>query len=141
MQINCVEVSPDGKWFASGAQDSLIKVRTFFSCILGYNCFTQLWDIGTGKMMYTFNLHDAPITCLKFNPYDLTLATGSADKTVKYWDLERFGLVFLNAQQASYWQICSTKPEATGIQCINFDLEARFLFSTAQDALRVSIFQ
>jgi len=26
MQINCLEIAPDGKWFASGAQDSLIKV-------------------------------------------------------------------------------------------------------------------
>ncbi len=52
-----------------------------------------MWDIGSGKTLYTFNLHSAPVTCLKFNPYDLTLASGSADKTIKYWDLEKFGMV------------------------------------------------
>jgi len=109
MQINCLEITPDGKWFASGAQDSLAK----------------LWDIGSGKTIFTFNLHEAPVTCLKFNPYELTLATGSADKTVKYWDLEKFGL------------ICSTKPEATGIQSISFDPDGKYLFSAAQDAMRV----
>jgi len=109
MQVNCLEITPDGKWFASGAQDSLVK----------------LWDIGSGKSIYTFNLHEAPVTCLKFNPYELTLATGSADKTVKYWDLEKFGL------------ICSTKPEATGIQSLSFDPDGKFLFTAAQDAMRV----
>ena len=29
-------------------------------------------------------------TCLEFNPATLTLASGSTDKTVKYWDLENF---------------------------------------------------
>jgi katanin p80 WD40 repeat-containing subunit B1 len=109
MQINCLEIAPDGKWFASGAQDSLIK----------------LWDIGSGKTLYTFNLHSAPVTCLKFNPYDLTLASGSADKTIKYWDLEKFGM------------LCSTKPEATGIQSINFDTDGKYLYSAAQDTLKV----
>lgn len=28
MQINCIESTPDGKWFASGSQDSLVKVST-----------------------------------------------------------------------------------------------------------------
>jgi len=84
-----------------------------------------LWDIGSGKSIYTFNLHEAPVTCLKFNPYELTLATGSADKTVKYWDLEKFGL------------ICSTKPEATGIQSLSFDPDGKYLFTAAQDAMRV----
>ena len=43
--------------------------------------------------MQTFDLHDSPILAVKFNPYDLTLATGSADKTVRYWDLEKYGIV------------------------------------------------
>jgi len=36
MQVNCLEITPDGKWFASGAQDSLVKV--FFSLeVIEYN--------------------------------------------------------------------------------------------------------
>lgn len=77
MQVNCLQVSPDGKWFASGSQDSLVKI----------------WDISSGKVLQMFNLHEQPVTCVKFNPYDLTLATGSADRTIKYWDLDKFGLV------------------------------------------------
>lgn len=40
------------------------------------------------KNTATFPLHDGPITCVKFNPDKQTLATGSQDKTVKYWDIE-----------------------------------------------------
>lgn len=54
---------------------------------------TQVWDITSGKCINTFDLHDSPVLTIKFNPFDLTLATGSADKTVKYWDLDKFGLV------------------------------------------------
>lgn len=43
--------------------------------------------------MQTFDLHDGSVSVVKFNPFDLTLATGSADKTVKYWDLDKMGLV------------------------------------------------
>lgn len=77
MQVNCLQVSPDGKWFASGAQDSLVKV----------------WDISSGKVLKTFDLHEQPVSCLKFNPEIITLATGSADRTIKYWDLENFAFV------------------------------------------------
>ena len=45
------------------------------------------------KCFQTFDLHNGSVSCLKFNPDDLTLVSGSADKTVKYWDLQEFGLV------------------------------------------------
>ena len=40
------------------------------------------------KNVATFPLHDGPVTCLKFNPDKQTLATGSQDRSVKYWDIE-----------------------------------------------------
>lgn len=58
---------------------------------MSYN--EQIWEISSGKCLQTFDLHDSPILCLKFNPNELTLASGAADKIVKYWDLEKFGLV------------------------------------------------
>ena len=52
--------------------------------------------MSTNKVMHNFLLHDAPITCIKFNPMDMAMASGGADKTVKYWDLEHFSLVIYN---------------------------------------------
>ena len=40
--------------------------------------------------MGNFYFQGHAVTCLKFNPQNLTLANGSTDKTVKYWDLETF---------------------------------------------------
>jgi len=33
------------------------------------------------------------VTCLSYNPHNLSLANGSSDRTVKYWDLEQFSLI------------------------------------------------
>jgi katanin p80 WD40 repeat-containing subunit B1 len=49
--------------------------------------------MSTSKVLHNFLLHDAPISCIKFNPMDMAMASGGADKTVKYWDLEHFSLV------------------------------------------------
>lgn len=77
-QINCVQVSPDGKYLASSSHDGTVK----------------FWDIGQcAKPMVTFTQHDAPVTCLKYNPVDKALASGGNDRTVKYWDLDTMVMV------------------------------------------------
>lgn len=50
------------------------------------------------------------MTCLKFNPHSLTLANGSTDKSVKYYDLENNELV------------TQTPYETSAIQSVLFDL-------------------
>ena len=79
----------------------------------------------TWKQIYTFSLHDAPVTTAKFNPTEYILATGSIDRTVKYWDLEKWGLV------------SQTKPEATQIQKLCFSSDGKILFSAAHESLKV----
>lgn len=85
----------------------------------------KIWDIMTWKQIYTFSLHDAPVTTAKFNPTEYILATGSIDRTVKYWDLEKWGLV------------SQTKPEATQIQKLCFSSDGKILFSAAHESLKV----
>jgi katanin p80 WD40 repeat-containing subunit B1 len=109
LEVKCLQVSPDGRWFISGGQDSLIKV----------------WDIAAGKVLHTFNNHDSPVSCCKFNPFDLTIASGAMDRTVKYFELETWGMLY------------SSTPEATGILAMAFSQEGQFLFSAAQESLKV----
>jgi katanin p80 WD40 repeat-containing subunit B1 len=49
--------------------------------------------------------HDGPVTTIEFHPTEFLVATGSADRTVKFWDLESFD------------QIDSLGPEATVGRC------------------------
>jgi len=49
----------------------------------------MVWDVNTGKRVYTLVGHQAEISSAQFN-FDCSLiATGSMDKTCKLWDFTR----------------------------------------------------
>ncbi|XP_038894612.1 katanin p80 WD40 repeat-containing subunit B1 homolog KTN80.1 isoform X2 [Benincasa hispida] len=75
--------------------------------------------------MHDFKFHEGPIRSIDFHPLEFLLATGSADKTVKFWDLETFEL------------IGSTRPEAAGVRAITFHPDGRTLFSGLDESLKV----
>ncbi|KAJ3205858.1 hypothetical protein HDU67_008586, partial [Dinochytrium kinnereticum] len=68
----CCTWSKDGTKLFSGGADKL----------------GRMMDLQSGQTM-TVASHDAPIKCARFmdNPQGTILATGSWDKTIKYWDL------------------------------------------------------
>ncbi|HZL36169.1 MAG TPA: serine/threonine-protein kinase [Tepidisphaeraceae bacterium] len=68
-----VALSPDGRWAASGAEDSLIKI----------------WDLKRLSEARTFTAHVAPITALAFCGDGHLLLSASHDGTVRAWDLSR----------------------------------------------------
>jgi hypothetical protein len=75
--VQCVAISPDGKWYASGGEDSDI--------ILG--------DLKTGKIQYTFDArkgHQGAVTSLHFTP-DLKLVSAGRDNTIRVWSLYQKG--------------------------------------------------
>ncbi len=45
------------------------------------------------RALNTFVQHDAPVTCVRYNPVDKALSSGANDRTVKYWDLDSYSLV------------------------------------------------
>jgi U3 small nucleolar RNA-associated protein 13 len=47
------------------------------------------WDMNTGKVIRSWKAHEAPIIVMTFDPSGTLLATGSADSTVKVWDIEK----------------------------------------------------
>ena len=79
-------------------------------------------------MLADFKEHEGPVTSIKFHPLQFLLASGSADRTTKMWDLESFQL------------LSEASPESNGIRCILFHPEGKALFSGAQDSLKVCAF-
>ncbi len=73
--INCMALSPDGAFCATGGEDREI-------------C---LWAVATGKLLYRFpNVHRAAITAVQFTPA-AGLASAARDNTICLWRLSTSG--------------------------------------------------
>jgi pre-mRNA-processing factor 19 len=69
--FTCASFHPDGYIFATGTQNSLIRV----------------WDIRSQKNVATFQGYQDKINDIQFSENGIYLATCSQDNTVKVWDL------------------------------------------------------
>jgi len=75
--------------------------------------------------MHDFKYHDSQVQCLDFHPHEFLLATGSADRTVKFFDLETFEL------------IGSAGPETTGVRSMVFNPDGRTILCAMHDSLKI----
>ncbi|HEV7401868.1 MAG TPA: c-type cytochrome domain-containing protein, partial [Chthoniobacteraceae bacterium] len=66
-----VAVSPDGKWIATAGADFRL----------------YLWHADSGSPASVYKGHTARITSLRFSPDSAKLASGSADKTARVWEV------------------------------------------------------
>jgi transcription initiation factor TFIID subunit 5 len=82
-------ISPDGKMLASAGSDSMHFTVIF--TILGDDNKIILWDLASSKKMATFTGHKRTIWSLDFSAESSILASGSADETVKLWDVSGSG--------------------------------------------------
>ncbi|XP_028410137.1 katanin p80 WD40 repeat-containing subunit B1-like [Dendronephthya gigantea] len=106
--VNHLRFSPDGRWIVSAGEDSLCK----------------LWDLTAGKQLSEVK-HAGPVNTVEFHPKEFLMATGSGDRTIKFWDLEKICLV------------SSTDQESNPIRAVVFHPEGQCLFSGANDSLKL----
>ncbi|KZV49388.1 hypothetical protein F511_10928 [Dorcoceras hygrometricum] len=107
--VNVIRFSPDGRWVVSGGEDNSVK----------------LWDLTAGKLLHDFKSHEGQVQCIDFHPQEYLLATGgSADRTVKFWDLETFELMG------------SAGPESTGVRSMTFNTDGKTLLCGLHENLK-----
>ncbi|XP_048761757.2 transducin beta-like protein 3 [Ostrea edulis] len=70
--INCVVVSPNDKYLATGSHDRTAK----------------LWNADTFSLVGVMKGHKRGVWCVQFSPVDQCIATSSGDGTIKIWSIQ-----------------------------------------------------
>lgn len=53
----------------------------------GADAAVKVWDTLTGRLIYTFEGHLAGISTLAWSPDGQWIASGSDDKTIRFWNV------------------------------------------------------
>lgn len=70
-EVNCVAVSPDGRWIASASDDATIQLRN-----------------ADGALVRTLRGHDRGVATVAFHPDSKSLFSGGRDGVVRRWTLD-----------------------------------------------------
>ncbi|TNE55998.1 MAG: hypothetical protein EP338_01575 [Bacteroidetes bacterium] len=76
-QINCLEISPDGKWMLTGGNDNLVK----------------LWDMASGKEMRSFTGNDGRMVKVRFSPDGKYMLGLNYQEQINVWNKDNGQLV------------------------------------------------
>ena len=103
--VNAAAFSPDGRWLASGSDDSTVK----------------LWDRASGRLLRTLAGHSKRVTWVQVTADGKSVVSFSEDKTVKVWDTRQKKTLF------------TLKGHTGGINAVAFSPNGQYIASASYD--------
>lgn len=85
----------------------------------------KVWDLNTGKLLFTLTRHTADITSVAYSPDGKHIATGSCDNTAKIWDSQTGRLL----RTLRGHNLC--------VQGINFSSDSKQIITAGKDRVAI----
>lgn len=104
-----MEISPDGKRVAAGADDG----RLF------------IWDFGTGKPIAELREHRSAINAVNFSPDSKRIVTASSDRTIRIWDADTGAVQLLLSGHDDIVLWAAFSPDGQRVISSSFDASVR----------------
>jgi WD40 repeat protein/uncharacterized caspase-like protein len=102
--INCIDISPDGEWMATGSVDKLVKIA----------------HIATGRELRTFSGNDGTASMVRFSPDSKHVAGLFNHGEIKVWDINSGELV------------TRAEAETEGME-VDFVMDGKFVLGLGDD--------
>lgn len=119
--INCIAISPDGRYIASGSRDMSVLV----------------WDAETGRVVAgPFEEHNSPVGSVAFSQ-DSRSITSASESHIHIWNIETGEMISLPVISDGDWFICESmalSPDDRLIACASASMNIR-LWDTEKDVI------
>src|SRR5262249_42494768 len=113
--VHAVAFAPDGRKLAIGLR-AVAQVL--------------LWDLDPHHPPALLGMHPPRVTSLAFRPDGRALVTGSADRTVKVWDIDP-----ATGEEKARRETATLRGHTGDVNWVGFSLDGRLLASAAHDGL------